>query len=111
MEIQIPFGRSALSAHIPENFQVDVIEALNPPAAVDPLKAVEFALDNLLGSLRWEEIRAAKSVAIAVNDKTRPVPHHQLLPPLMERLAALGLHDFSHHILRGGRHASADDTR
>ena len=110
MEIKIPFGRSALSAHIPDRFQVDVIEAPNPPAVVDPHQTVESALDNLLGSLRWDEFRAAKSVAIAVNDKTRPVPHHQLLPPLMERLSALGIPDFSHYILRCGWHASADDA-
>lgn len=93
MEIQIPFGHSALNAHIPDRYPVDVIEAPNPPAAADPRQAVNTALDNLLGKLRWNDFQSAKSVAIAVNDKTRPVPHHQLLPPLMERLAALGIPD------------------
>ena len=93
MDIQIPFGRSSLNVHFPDRFQVDVIEAPNPPAAANPRQTVESAIDNLLGGLRWDDFRAAKSVAIAVNDKTRPVPHHQLLPPLMERLAALGIPD------------------
>jgi len=93
MDIQIPYGRSALNVYIPDRYSVDVIEAPNPPAATNPRQAVNTALDNLLGKLRWSDYQSAKSVAIAVNDKTRPVPHHQLLPPLMERLAALGIPD------------------
>ena len=31
------------------------------------------------------------SACIAINDKTRPVPHQHLLPPLLERLEGLGL--------------------
>jgi nickel-dependent lactate racemase len=31
------------------------------------------------------------SVAIAINDKTRPVPHKYLLPPLLARLEAMGV--------------------
>ncbi len=93
MKIQVPFGRSKLTAHIPDSYQVDVIEAPDSPAASDPRRAVEFALENLLGNLRWEDFRTAKGVAIAINDKTRPVPHHHLLPPLMEKLASIGIPD------------------
>ena len=42
MDIQIPFGHSTLNAHIPDRFQVDVIEAPNPPAAADPRQAVDI---------------------------------------------------------------------
>ena len=93
MNIQIPFGKSTLNVNIPDHFQVDVIEAPNPPAAADPYLEVESALDSLLGNKRWEDFRAAQSVAIAVNDKTRSVPHDKLLPPLMEKIAALGIPD------------------
>jgi nickel-dependent lactate racemase len=33
----------------------------------------------------------AKTVAIAINDKTRPVPHEHLLPPLLDALHAAGV--------------------
>ncbi|OIO88973.1 MAG: hypothetical protein AUK03_15350 [Anaerolineae bacterium CG2_30_64_16] len=35
--------------------------------------------------------RGVRSAAVAINDKTRLVPHEQLLPPLLARLEALGL--------------------
>jgi nickel-dependent lactate racemase len=93
MEITIPFGHSSLTAQIPSGHPVDIIEAPNPPAVADPNKAVQMCLDHLLGHRTWSEFRQVKSVAIAVNDKTRPVPHHLLLPPLMKSLAALDIPD------------------
>jgi lactate racemase len=44
-----------------------------------------------LAASSLSEFAGAKSVAIAVSDKTRPIPHHHLLPPLLERLEALGI--------------------
>lgn len=93
MQIQLPYGRSHLTATIPDHFAVDVIEAPATPAAADPLQVVRSALDNLAGNAAWADLKHARSVAIAVNDKTRPVPHHHLLPPLMERIASLGVPD------------------
>lgn len=93
MQIRIPYGKTSLTAHIPDEYPLHTIEAPNPAPAADPRQAVESALDNLLGAIRWEDFRGARSVAIAVNDKTRPVPHGYLLPPLMERLTALGIPD------------------
>lgn len=93
MEIQVPFGRTIKTAHIPESYPVDILEAPDPPAVTAPQQSVRDALDNLLGGIGWEDFRGAQSVAIAVNDKTRPVPHQHLLPPLLERLAALGVPD------------------
>jgi nickel-dependent lactate racemase len=93
MQIRIPYGRSHLTAEIPEGIGVDLIEPPEVPAAADPLGVVRAALDDLRGGIHWSDFAAARSVAIAVNDKTRPVPHHQLLPPLVARLSALGLPD------------------
>ena len=75
MEITLPYGKTTLTAHLPDQYPLHVIEAPNPAPAADPRRAVEAALDNLLGDLHWDNFRNAQSVAIAVNDKTRPVPH------------------------------------
>jgi nickel-dependent lactate racemase len=93
MQIRVPYGRGGMTASVPDHLGVDVIEAEEVLPAADPLGAVRAKLDHPTGKFDWNDFRAARSVAIAVNDKTRPVPHHELLPPLLERLAALGIPD------------------
>jgi len=93
MHYRIPYGRSTLTFSLPDNRPVVVIEAPNPPPAPDPTAAVQSALDHLLGGLSWDAFRAARSAAVAVNDKTRPVPHAVLLPPLLAKLNAAGIPD------------------
>lgn len=93
MEICVPYGRASLTAAIPSHFGVDLIEPPNTQPAADPSGIVRAALENLLGDVNWADFKGARSVGIAVNDKTRPVPHRQLLPLLMERLAVLGIPD------------------
>ncbi len=92
MEIRVPYGHSTVSAEIPEGFGVDVIELQDPPAATSPTAEVRRALVAPLGDFGWSRHEVG-SVAIAVNDKTRPVPHQHLLPPLIDRLAGLGIPD------------------
>lgn len=93
MRFQVPYGRSFLTAGLPDPVGVDVIEGPETRAAADPVGVVHSALDRLMGEVKWTDFAGARSVAIAVSDKTRPVPHDQLLPPLLERLAGLGIPD------------------
>lgn len=93
MEIHLPFGHSTVSATIPDGRGVDIVELRDTPAAPDPIEEVRGALADPLGGFVWPAVSEVRSVAIAVNDKTRPVPHRHLLPPLMDRLAGLGIPD------------------
>ncbi len=87
----LPYGRTILSFNLPNPFKPELITLAPSPGAADPAQAVEAALDSLLGVADWADFANAKTAAIAINDKTRPVPHQQLLPPLLARLEALGL--------------------
>lgn len=93
MLIRLPYACSFLEVQIPANFGVDIIDIPATPPAPDPLGVVHQAVDNLLGQIAWVDFARARSVAIAVNDKTRPVPHRFLLPPLLDRLVSLGIPD------------------
>ncbi len=93
MEIKIPYGHSHLSAKFPDHIQVDIIEPPLVASAGEPLKEVSAAIQHPIGKMRWDAFTNAQTVAIAINDKTRPVPHDQLLPPLLAHLADLGIPD------------------
>ncbi len=89
-DFRLPYGKGCLTLTLPDGYPVEVIAPQDTPAAPDPLAEVTRALDNPLGT-RLEDFAGARSAAIAVNDKTRPVPHAHLLPPLLARLERLGL--------------------
>lgn len=86
-DFRIPYGEGTLGFQLPDTYEVIVLGPANVPAAPDPVLAVEQALDGV----NWNAWHGAERVAIAVNDKTRPVPHQHLLPPLLRRLERLGL--------------------
>lgn len=87
----LPYGCSSLSFILPDRFQPELITLAPNPGVAEPETAVTQALDNLLGGLYWSQFADCRTAAIAINDKTRPVPHQHLLPPLLARLELLGL--------------------
>lgn len=91
IEFRIPYGHTSLSLLLPEELRVDIIAPVEIPAAPNPSQLVQQALASPLGSKRIQDLKNINSATIVINDKTRPVPHKHLLPPLLEQIAKLGL--------------------
>jgi nickel-dependent lactate racemase len=88
---RIPYGHDERQLDISGNYYVDVIAPADYPAAPDALAVIRKSIQHPVGGFSLENFRDAKSAAIAINDKTRPVPHQYLLPPLLETLIGLGI--------------------
>lgn len=87
----LPYGKTQLSFKLPDSLDVTLLAPADVPAAANPQTVVNHALDNPAGGVLLTSFAGVQSAAIAINDKTRPVPHAHLLPPLLARLEALGL--------------------
>jgi len=87
----LPYWRTSRPFSLPDRRRPHLIALAPHPGVTAPELAVATALDDLLGNASWRAFAGARTVAIAINDKTRPVPHQHLLPPLLQRLEALGL--------------------
>jgi nickel-dependent lactate racemase len=86
------YGKTIIGFELSENFESTTIL----PAEVFPSKPeidiVNTALSSPLRNLEIEKLfSSTTTVAIVVNDKTRPVPNQILIPPLLERLLAYGI--------------------
>ncbi|MBI5651547.1 MAG: nickel-dependent lactate racemase [Chloroflexi bacterium] len=84
---QILYGKTFLEFELP---RAEWIAPAPIPALRDPARAVRDALDAPL-DFDWARFARAQSVAIAINDKTRPVPLAILLPLLLHKLASLDI--------------------
>lgn len=91
MEFRVPYGKEYLTCSLPDDAHPEWIAPAQAAPAPDPIREVTDALAASLGSIKLEDFAGAHSVVIAVNDKTRPVPHQHLLPPLLARLESLGI--------------------
>ena len=89
MQLQIPYGKTRLNAEIADSYCLEVLRPKDAAPAADPASAVKEAVYHPLGDVRPP--RKGQSVAIAINDKTRPVPHDHLLPPLLAGIRRAGI--------------------
>jgi len=90
-DILLPYGKKQLHLEVPEGALVDLISTLGHKPHPNPVKAVEDALNAPCGENNLIDFPRPQKVAIAINDKTRPVPHYELLHPLIKYLNSMGI--------------------
>lgn len=87
VKIEVPYGRTRISAEIEEKNYAGTFESQIPHAAPDEAAAVREALDHPIGSAKLEELaKEKKSAVIITSDHTRPVPSGIIMPQILERL-------------------------
>ena len=89
MEIEIPYGKSVLSADIPDGrigaVLTNQLHDYEPPAPADVL--VEQALASPIGSLPLCELAKGKeNVVILASDHTRPVTSKAIIPAMLQEV-------------------------
>ena len=91
-QFQIPFGKRLLEFSLP-GAQVDVILPNNHPPASDELATTREALELMFSRDVVGKFSKCRSAALAINDKTRPVPYDIILPTLIDKLNRIGIED------------------
>jgi nickel-dependent lactate racemase len=89
----LQYGTTHQTISLPEGLRADVFAPQDAPPAPEPLARVRQALREPTGPADLAPFAGARAVVIAINDKTRPVPHEHLLPPLLDHLNSLGIPD------------------
>ena len=89
MQISIPYGRTHLTADIPDAKILAVLksrlESYTPPMGEREL--VEAALAAPIGSPSLEELsRGKKNIVLIASDHTRPVPSRVIMPAMLREL-------------------------
>lgn len=95
MIVDLPYGSGHLDLTFTDNMYD--VELLLPrqihSKLIDPTRLVEEALASPIGmSSVFDSLSSNSTVAITVNDKTRPVPNSELIAPLITKLLKHGVH-------------------
>jgi len=89
--VELKYGTGKIEIAIPAKAEASILQPLEAPVLASVKAALERALHATLGGPALEAIlaqRRPRSVAIAVPDETRPAPLGEVLPPLLDRIAA-----------------------
>lgn len=95
--LQLPFGHSDLSVQLPADNLLGVVAPLDEERtsgapALEGIAAVRAALAHPIGTQRLRSLaRPGQKVVVITSDLTRPCPSTQLLPLVLDELAAAGV--------------------
>lgn len=82
----LPYGKTQWTIALPDACQVDELLPQPFPQPVDLDRAIESALRSPLGATTLGQFPKDASVAIAINDKTRPLPKPNPIRRLLQHL-------------------------
>ena len=102
MNVTLPYGSKQLEISILKKNLLGIVTTNEMKAKFDPVNLVYSALQNPIGTSRLNTIvKKGTSVAIIVDDHTRPCPTKILLPPLLNELEKAGVSETDITIIIG----------
>ena len=94
MHIELPYGKGTLPLDIPDKNLLAVVVPKEFIQPQQPELMIQEALQDPLGTDRLSEaVGSGDTVAIVIDDYTRPCPTKMLLPPVLEELRLTGVND------------------
>ncbi|MEM0356840.1 MAG: nickel-dependent lactate racemase [Candidatus Bathyarchaeia archaeon] len=94
VDVWLPYGKTEVCLRVPARNFLGVIEPREKPGVSDARAEVERALKEPIGSKRLCEIaKSGQKVVVVVDDATRPVPSHVMVPPILDELNSAGVRD------------------
>jgi nickel-dependent lactate racemase len=103
--ISLPYGKSKIELDLPENYTPKILMPSASSPTRDAQELIEDSISNPIGKFRWDSIDPNGTVAIAINDKTRPVPNAAMVPPLLKKLHEIGVRkDYIEFFIATGTH-------
>ncbi len=87
MKVRLAYGRTGLTVHLPDEWDVTVVEPRFVEALPDPRQALRQALRSPVGAPPLSQVvKPSDSVGIVFSDVTRPTPNHLILPAVLDEL-------------------------
>jgi lactate racemase len=94
MHIQLPYGKGTVPLDVPEKNLIDVVLPKEFISLQQPELIIKEALQKPLGTEPLTElVNPGETIAIVIDDYTRPCPTKILLPPVLEELKNAGVDD------------------
>jgi len=94
-KFSLPYGKSHLEINFDSKFYTESILPDPTKPLENPGLAIKQALNHPIGDVHFNNFLSASSIGIAINDKTRPVPHPNPVVSLLNHLESLGFEQTS----------------
>ena len=102
VDVWLPYGKAEVCVRVPTRNFLSSIEPREKPSVKDARAEIERALREPIGSKRLGDIvKPEHTVAIVVDDATRPAPSQVMVSPLLDELKAAGVKDENVAIIFG----------
>lgn len=92
MKVSLPYGHETISFEIPEKNFIGMMDPDFTPEIADLQGAVTHAIENPIESQPIEKIvKPGQTVAIIIDDGSRPTPQKLILPIVLRKLETAGI--------------------